>query len=61
MAHPKGERRRCDSCGAEIMFVQPCPCPDREPKVHMDLCCGNEMRLVEAGEAAEPSAQQPGA
>lgn len=62
MPHPTGQRLRCESCGAEILFVKPCPCPEREPKTHADVCCGEQMQLVEAGEtAAEPSGEQPGA
>jgi len=54
MPHPVGERLRCDECGAEIMFVTACPCPEREPKAHSDICCGKEMHRVVAGAAAEP-------
>jgi hypothetical protein len=57
MPHPVGERLRCDECGAEIMFVKACPCPDSEPKAHSDICCGKEMRKLQ--EATEPA--QPGA
>ena len=46
MPHPTGERLRCDECGAEIVFVKACPCPEREPKAHMDMCCGKEMRSL---------------
>lgn len=46
MPHPIGERLRCDDCGAEIVFMKPCPCPDREPKAHSDMCCGKEMRSL---------------
>ncbi len=46
MAHPQGERLRCDDCGAEIVFVQACNCPEREPKAHSNLCCNKEMRVV---------------
>jgi len=46
MSHPTGERLRCDECGAEIVFVKPCPCPEHDPKEHRDMCCGNEMRSL---------------
>jgi hypothetical protein len=54
MPHPVGERLRCDDCGAEIMFVKACPCPDRESRSHSDICCGKEMHRVEAGASTEP-------
>lgn len=56
MPHPAGERLRCDECGAEILFVKPCPCPERDPKAHADICCNKEMRKVEseAATASEP-------
>lgn len=56
MAHNVGERLRCDECGAEIVFTQPCPCPEREPKTHADICCGKEMRRLD--EAARFENQQ---
>jgi hypothetical protein len=46
MPHPTGERLRCDECGAEIVYLKPCTCPEREPKAHSDLCCGKEMRSL---------------
>jgi hypothetical protein len=46
MPHPAGERLVCDDCGAEIVFVKACPCPDTEPKRHSDKCCGKEMRSL---------------
>lgn len=54
MPHPVGERLRCDECGAEIMFVKACPCPDREPKAHSDICCGQEMHRVDVEASTEP-------
>lgn len=46
MAHEAGERLHCDHCGAEIVFVKACPCPDQEPKKHANMCCGEEMRSL---------------
>lgn len=54
MPHPVGERLRCDDCGAEIMFVKPCTCPERERKSHSDVCCGKEMRNLGVVAEAEP-------
>lgn len=55
MPHPVGDRLRCDECGAETLFVKACPCPEREPKAHSDICCGKEMRII--GVDAEASAR----
>jgi hypothetical protein len=46
MSHPVGEHLVCDSCGAEIVFVKPCPCKERKPKAHSDMCCNKEMRSL---------------
>ena len=57
MPHPTGERLRCDDCGAEIMFVKACPCPDA--KKHSDVCCGKEMRslgIATTSESPHPEA-----
>jgi hypothetical protein len=59
MAHPVGERLRCEECGAEIVFVKACPCPERDPSTHSDICCGKQMRRIGVGavpDAAEPAA-----
>jgi hypothetical protein len=53
MPHPVGERLRCDECGAEITFTKACPCPEREPKAHSDVCCGKEMRNIGTQETSE--------
>ncbi|MGE0713383.1 MAG: hypothetical protein AB7N76_35930 [Planctomycetota bacterium] len=59
MAHPKGERLRCEACGAEIVFVEACPCPERDPKQHYDICCGEPMKVVTGGEAIASARPQP--
>ena len=61
MAHPAGERLRCDECGAEVMFVKPCNCTGREG-AHSDICCGKPMRnlgVQAAGQAGSPGAGIP--
>jgi hypothetical protein len=58
MSHPAGERLRCDECGAEILFVKACSCPEHEQKVHSDLCCGKEMHSLGTGAEAEPAQAQ---
>lgn len=55
MSHPVGERLHCDECGAEIVFVKACPCPEREEKAHADICCGKEMRSLGVQSTAEPA------
>jgi hypothetical protein len=60
MPHPIGERVRCDECGAEILFVKPCPCPEREPKAHMDMCCGKEMRSLGVESKSPPAERGAG-
>jgi hypothetical protein len=55
MPYPAGERLRCDDCGAEIVFVKACTCPEQRPRAHSDICCGKEMRRLGVGSAVEPS------
>ncbi len=59
MAHPTGERLRCDECGAEIVFVKACRCSEQEPKPHSHICCGKEMRSVGLGGSVHPSQPEP--
>jgi hypothetical protein len=59
MPHPVGERLRCDECGAELMFVKACPCPEREPKSHSDICCGKEMRNLGVAGETQPARAEP--
>ncbi len=40
---PAGQHLRCDSCGAEIQIVKPCPC---QPPDQILRCCGKEMSPV---------------
>jgi len=53
MSHTVGERFHCDECGAEIVFIKACPCPESEPKKHADICCGQEMRRLGVDELPE--------
>lgn len=55
MAHPIGERLRCDECGAEIVFAKACNCQEGEAESHSDVCCGKEMRNLGVGEVAKPA------
>ncbi len=55
MAHPLGEKLRCEECGAEVVYIKACNCPEREKKVHSHLCCNKEMRSI----GVQPSATVP--
>lgn len=59
MPHPVGERLRCDDCGAEIVYVKACPCPEKDPQTHSDLCCGKPMRSLGVGASPESRASHP--
>ena len=58
--HPVGERLRCDECGAEIVFVQACPCPETEHSTHPDICCDKQMRSLGVGMPTEPTRPEAG-
>lgn len=59
MAHPVGERLRCDDCGAEIAYLAACKCPAEEQSKHSNTCCGKEMRsLGIVSEAMERAAAE---
>jgi hypothetical protein len=55
MPHPVGERFRCDECGAEIVFVKACPCPETESEAHADICCGKQMQRLESEASTGPA------
>lgn len=40
-----GERYACESCGAQLVYEKPCPCPEGKP--HSEICCGVQMKRVE--------------
>ncbi len=46
MAHPTGEKLRCEECGAEIVYTKACNCPATDTRKHADICCGKEMRVI---------------
>jgi hypothetical protein len=58
MPRKEGERFKCESCGAEIVYAKACPCPANEPEQHAEICCGQEMKAVgaTAQRAKEPVA-----
>jgi hypothetical protein len=45
MSREVGERYRCDSCKAELVYEVACPC---EGMPHSEICCGKQMTKVEA-------------
>jgi len=45
MSRQTGDRFRCDSCKAEIIYVKGCPCPGTMP--HQEICCGKQMSKIE--------------
>jgi hypothetical protein len=61
MAHQAGERLRCEECGAEILYVRACPCPDDEHKAHPDVCCDRPMTSLGVERVAESPRPEAGA
>jgi hypothetical protein len=61
MAHPVGEKLRCDDCGAEIVYHAACNCPKEEQRKHSNMCCGKEMRCLGIVSDAEKLAAAAGA
>jgi hypothetical protein len=41
MARNVGDRFVCRTCGAQIVYEKPCPCPEGKP--HAEICCGVPM------------------
>ena len=41
MSRETGDRYRCESCKAELVYVKGCPCPSTMP--HTEICCGVQM------------------
>lgn len=46
MARKAGDRYRCEKCGAELVYEEPCPCPP-DDDVHSEICCEQKMTKVE--------------
>lgn len=40
-----GDRYVCEKCGAQLVYEKPCPCPEGMP--HSEICCGEQMKLVQ--------------
>lgn len=45
MPRETGDRYRCNSCGAELVYEKPCPCDDTMN--HSEICCNTQMSKVE--------------
>ncbi|MEM9909063.1 MAG: hypothetical protein AAF921_29040, partial [Cyanobacteria bacterium P01_D01_bin.44] len=45
MPRQVGDRYACEKCGAQLVYEKPCPCPDSMP--HSEICCGEQMKLVQ--------------
>ena len=50
MSYLLGEKFLCDSCGAEIIFTQPCTCERKNTNLHSNFCCNKEMRSLRVHE-----------
>lgn len=50
MPRKAGDRYVCEKCGATLVYEKPCPCPEGMP--HSEICCGQQMKLVDKGQAA---------
>lgn len=44
MSRDKGDRYRCEKCGAELVYEKPCPCG--EQMRHEEICCDEQMKKV---------------
>ena len=45
MSRQVGDRYSCGKCGAQLVYEKPCPCPGSMP--HLEICCGEQMTLVQ--------------
>ncbi|MDV3353747.1 hypothetical protein SPB21_13865 [Leptothoe sp. ISB3NOV94-8A] len=48
MSRQVGDRYACDKCGAQLVYEKPCPCPS-DSMPHSEICCGEQMKMVQAG------------
>lgn len=47
MPRETGDRYRCESCGAELVYEKPCPCKEHDQAMHSEICCGKQMTKVD--------------
>lgn len=45
MPRQVGERYAFEKCGTQLVYEKPCPCPDS--MLHSEICCGEQMKLVQ--------------
>ncbi|XGV97980.1 MAG: hypothetical protein ACAF41_03400 [Leptolyngbya sp. BL-A-14] len=45
MQRKVGDRYACESCGAQLVYEKPCPCPEGKSSPS-EICCGKQMKLV---------------
>lgn len=45
MSRQAGDRYRCESCEAVLVYEKPCPCGEKME--HSEICCGKQMTKVE--------------
>jgi hypothetical protein len=46
MSREAGDRYRCESCKAELIYEKGCPCPDK--MAHSEICCDKQMSKIES-------------
>jgi hypothetical protein len=51
MARNVGDRYACEKCGAQLVYEKACPCPGTAK--HSEICCGEQMTLVEGDDDAQ--------
>ena len=52
MPRQAGDRYVCEKCGAKLVYEQSCPCA--EGMAHSEVCCGQQMKLVEGQAGDKP-------
>lgn len=53
MSRAKGDQYACATCGAQLVYEKPCPCPESKP--HSEICCGVQMERLKAASSEEKS------
>lgn len=51
MPRKVGDQYTCEKCGAQLVYEKPCPCPVG-PR-HSEICCGEQMKLVQSQASAK--------
>lgn len=45
MSRKVGDRYSCKKCGAQLVYEKGCPCA--ADMAHSEICCGEQMKLVQ--------------